>query len=130
MGLTCFPHQQIQEMATYVQAKPKGPVTFTLLVEFRILLVRLLISNGRLAEAVHWTIQTVDEVGYTEEVRAKLVQESIPASQEDIEKIRLESDCMRFQSKEDQALAIQLCRILSYVGSVHPRWCLSNKVSR
>lgn len=117
-------------MVTYVQAKPMGPVTFTLLVEFRILLVRLLISNGRLAEAVHWTIHTVDEVGYTEKVRAKIVKESIPASQEDVEKIRLESDRTRFKSKEDQALAIQLCRLLSYVGSVHLRWRLFNKVSR
>jgi hypothetical protein len=105
-------------MIEIVNGDSSQPRRDMLFIELRTLLVRLYINCGRLPEGVAIAFDTVDSVGYTESLRLKLADESLPRTQEDVMAVKREADRSWFDSAEEENMAVVVCKLISYAGSV------------
>lgn len=105
-------------MIRIVDGDSSQPRRDTLFIELRTLLVRLYINCGRLSEGVTVAFDTIDSVGFTEALRTKISDESLPRTLDDVSAVHLDADRTWFGSAEEENMAVLVCKLTSYAGSV------------
>lgn len=103
-------------MISIVDGTSSQPRREMLFIELRTLLVRLYINCGRLTEGVAIAFDTIDSVGYTEALRVKLSEESLPRTVEAVMAVTREADRSWFESLEEENMAVLVCKLMSYAG--------------